>query len=67
MREFLRGCRRLDHRVYPKVAVYRLPEQTDLRKVIDYIFKPIGIAVPYKVTADYLEYQPAGMRALNQG
>jgi hypothetical protein len=53
--------------VYPKVAVYRLPEQTDLRKVIDYIFKPIGIAVPYKVTADYLEYQPAGMRALNQG
>ena len=65
LRGFLRGCRRLGHGVYPKVAVYRLPSQTDLREVIDYIFKPIGIAVPYALTADKLDYQPAGMRSLN--
>lgn len=66
LREFLRGCRRLDYRVYPKVAVYRLPSHTDLREVTDYIFKPVGIAIPYALTADKLDYQPDGMRDLNQ-
>lgn len=66
LREFLRGCRRVDHRVYPKVAVYRLPSRTDLQEVTDYIFKPIGIAIPYALTADKLDYEATGMCLLNR-
>ena len=66
IRQRLRGCRRITHRQYPKVAVYRLGSQQDLREVIKYIYKPIGIAIPYVLSADRLDYRPDGMISLNQ-
>jgi hypothetical protein len=65
VRGHLRGCRRIAHRLYPKVAVYRLVSKKDLREVIKYIFKPIAIAIPYGLSAHELKRDPAGMRSLN--
>lgn len=65
IRRQLRGCRGITHRMYPKVSVYRLLSKGDLREVIDYIFKPIGIAIPYALSAHKLNYQPGWMCSLN--
>ena len=65
IRNRLRGCRRLTHPLYPKVSVYRLLAKEDLRRVIEYISKPIGIAIPYALSADKLNYQSGGMESLN--
>lgn len=65
LRERIRGCRRLTRRLYPKIAVYRLPAKIDLLEVIEYIFKPIGIAIPYALSAAKLNHRPEGMTSLN--
>jgi hypothetical protein len=65
IRQHLRGCRGITHRMYPKVSVYRLLAKEDLRRVIEYMSKPIGIAIPYALSADKLDYQPGGMQSLN--
>ena len=62
----MRGCRQITPGLYPKVAVYRMQSQDDLRTVIKYIFKPIALSDAYLMAANKLGLEPTGMAELNE-
>ena len=59
-------CRKIESGLYPSVACYRLRTADDLRRVINYIFKPIDLASAYGRAADLAGYVPAAMREINR-
>ena len=70
LRKFLRtkmlNCRLLETGLYPSVACYRLRAADDLRRVVNYIFKPIDLASAYTRAAELVNYAPADLGCLNR-
>lgn len=65
LRNKLRGSRQIKPGLYPKVAVYRILENPDLRSVIKYIFKPIDVGFAYSVAADAIGNSIEALGRLN--
>jgi hypothetical protein len=70
LRSFIRtkmlNCRQLETGLYPSVACYRLRAADDLRRVVNYIFKPIDLASAYTRAAELVNYAPADLECLNR-
>jgi hypothetical protein len=66
IREKMRDCRRLQTKLFPSVACYRIRSGEDLRRVIKYIFKPIDLATAYMTAVDRIGHEPAAMAELNR-
>jgi hypothetical protein len=66
LRTKMRDCRQLETGLYPSVACYRLRAADDLRRVVNYIFKPIDLASAYTRAAERVNYTPADMECLNR-
>jgi hypothetical protein len=66
VRRKMRDCRNIESGLYPSVACYRLRTADDLRRVVNYIFKPIDLAAAYTRAAELVDYVPAAMMGLNQ-
>jgi hypothetical protein len=66
IRTKMRDCRLLEAGLYPSVACYRLRVADGLRRVVNYIFKPIDLASAYSRAAERVNYTPADMECLNR-
>jgi hypothetical protein len=66
LREKMRGCRRIKPGLYPHVAVYRIQSGDDLRRVIEYIFKPVAVAFAYNLVAPNLDGESKRLARLNE-
>jgi hypothetical protein len=51
IRDKMRNCRLLQTKLFPSIACYRLKSAEDLRRVINYICKPIDFVSAYKNAA----------------
>jgi hypothetical protein len=51
--------------LYPSIACYRIASSDDLRRIVNYIFKPIDLAGAYGNAAERVNYMPAEMEHLN--
>ena len=65
IRTKMRDCRLIESGLYPSVACYRLRTADDLRRVVNYIFKPIDLAAAYVRAAELVDYVPGDMACLN--
>jgi hypothetical protein len=65
IRTKMRDCRLIEPGLYPSVACYRLRTADDLRRVVNYIFKPIDLASAYVRAAELVDYVPVDMACLN--
>jgi len=52
--------------IYPAIACYRLRGSEDLRRVINYCCKPIGLAQAYVDASETLGFDPAKLAGLNR-
>ena len=69
LREFIRNkmryCRGFKKGIYPTLSCIRIASGDDLRRVAQYIVKPIGLAAAYRMAADIAHCEPAKMASLN--
>jgi hypothetical protein len=66
IRTKMRDCRQLETGLYPSVACFRLRAADDLRRVVNYIFKPIDLASAYTRVAELVNFTPADLECLNR-
>jgi hypothetical protein len=65
VRQKMRDCRPLQTKLFPCIACYRIRSSDDLRRIANYIFKPIDIATAYKNGVTSTNQTPQELSALN--